>query len=264
VTTIGRLDQKNFDRARDILDAIPAPLREAAAEPFGARAVVYGLLLDAAPDIRSRQQTTLETQADEAVAQLTAQLDLHWPALPEAARLPLAGLAMPSLRTLSAAQYERFRTVVAALIEADNKMSMNEWMLRHFLMRQLDMHFGLRPRPKAARGLLGDVNREAGLVISLVAHAEHRDAEEAERAFKAGIAAVGATALKFVPREQVNLKGLDEAVDKLAELKPLLKPRILKACAATIMHDVEATVRGQELLRTLASSMDSPMPPLAN
>ncbi|MBU1237987.1 MAG: M48 family metallopeptidase [Gammaproteobacteria bacterium] len=264
VATIGNLDRKHVDRACDILDAIPAPLRDAAAEPFGARAVIYAMLLDAAPDIRTRQQAVLATQADAAVAQLTVTLDQHLPALPEAARLPLAGLAMPTLRTLSSPQYERFRTVVAALIEADNKMSMNEWMLRHFLMRQLDEHFGLRPRTKSAHGLLGDVNREAGLVISLVAHAEHANAAEAELAFKAGVAAVGATALKFMPREQVSLKGLDEAIDRLAELKPLLKPRILKACAATIMHDGEATIRGQELLRTLASSMDSPMPPLAN
>ncbi|MBI4998840.1 MAG: M48 family metalloprotease, partial [Rhodocyclales bacterium] len=263
LATIGTLEQKNVDHARDILAAIPEPLRQAAAEPFGARAVIYGMLLDGAPDIRARQQAVLAAQADAAVAQLTAQLDAHLPALAEAARLPLAELAMPSLRTLSAAQYQRFRTVVAALIEADAKVSLNEWLLQHFLMRQLDLHFGLRPRPRAAHGLLGDVNREAALVVSLVAHTEHSDDAEAERAFKAGIAAVGATALKFVPRLQVNLKELDEAMDRLAELRPLLKPRILKACAATIMHDGSATVRGRELLRTLAGSLDSPMPPLA-
>lgn len=263
VATIGRPDQEHVDRARDLLAAIPEPLREAAAEPFGARAVVYGMLLDAAPDIRARQQALLSAQADAAVAQLTARLGAELPALPQAARLPLAGLAMPTLRTLSSAQYQRFRTVVDGLIEADNKVSLNEWILRHFLMRQLDEHFGLRARPKAAHGLLGDVNREAAMVISLVAHAEHADAATAERAFDAGIAAAGATALKFVPREDVSLEALDLAIDKLAELKPLLKPRILKACAACIMYDGRVTVRGQELLRTIASSLASPMPPMA-
>jgi Zn-dependent protease with chaperone function len=263
VATIGRLDQEHVDRARDILAAIPESLRQAAAEPFGARAVIFGMLLDAAPGIRAQQQAMIAAQADPPVAQLTAQLGSHLLALAEAALLPLAGLAMPTLRTLSSAQYQRFRTVVAALIEADSKVSLNEWMLQHFLMRQLDEHFGLRPRAKAAHGLLGDVNREAALVISLVAHAEHADATGAEQAFNAGIAAAGATALKFVPREQVSLDGLDQAIDKLADLKPLLKPRILKACAACIMYDGRATVRGQELLRTIASSLDSPMPPLA-
>jgi Zn-dependent protease with chaperone function len=262
VSTIGRLDPQHVDRARDILAAIPEPLRQATTEPFGARAVIYGMLLDTAPDIRARQQAVLAAQADAAVVQLTEQLDTHLPALAEAARLPLAELAMPTLRTLSSAQYQRFRMVVAALIEADKKISMNEWMLQHFLMRQLDEQFGLRPRPKAIYAILGDVNQEAGLIISLVAHTEHSDASEANEAFKVGIASIGAVALKFVPRQQVSLVRLNEAIDKLAKLKPMLKPRILKACAACIMYDGRSTIRGQELLRTIASSLDSPMPPL--
>jgi Zn-dependent protease with chaperone function len=264
VATIGQLDQQHLDRARDLLSSIPEPLRLAAAEPFGARAVIYGMLLDDEPPVRTHQEEVLATQADAAVARLTSQLEPQLSILEEAARLPLVELLVPTLRTLSAEQYQRFRGVVKALIEADKKISMAEWVLQHFLMRQLDIHFGYGSPPKALHGLLGDVGGEAGLVVSLIAHAEHRDASQAEQAFKAGILAAGATALKFVPREAMSLKKLDKAVEKLAELKPPLKPRILKACAATMMFDGSATIRGKELLRTLASSLDSPMPPLAD
>jgi len=41
-----------------------------------------------------------------------------------------------------------------------------------------------------------------------------------------------------------------------------LKPRIIKACAACLMYDGKTTIKGQELLRTVASCLDSPMPPL--
>jgi Zn-dependent protease with chaperone function len=263
LATVGKMNLDNVDHARDILASIPEPLRQAAAEPFGARAVIFGMLLDSNADILSKQQAALSAQAEAAVTLLTEQLCGHLPNLPAAARLPLADLALPSLRTLSKAQYDRFRAVVKALIAADNKVSLNEWTLTHFLMRQLDQHFGLQAPAKATFGMLGDVNREASLLISLVAHAEHQgDADAADRAFGAGIAAVGATALKFVPREELKLDVLDVAVDKLAELKPLLKPRIIKACAAVIMHDGQATIRGHELLRTIASCLDSPMPPL--
>ncbi len=261
--TVGNMNQDNVDRARDILASIPDPLHQAAAEPFGARAVIYGMLLDGNAGILAKQQAILAAQADPAVAQLTGQLRGHLPNLPEAARLPLAGLALPTLRSLSKAQYDRFRTVVQALIAADNKVDLGEWTLTHFLMRQLDEHFGLQAAPKARFGMIGDVNREASHLISLVAHAEHHDSTDAaEQAFKAGIAAAGTTALKFVPREALNLGDLDKAIDKLAQLKPLLKPRIIKACAAAIMHDGQATIRGHELLRTIASCLDSPMPPL--
>lgn len=261
LATIGKVNQSNVDRARDIIASIPDPLRQAAAEPFGARAVIFGMLLDSNADILAKQQAALAADAEAAVTLLTEQLRGHLPNLPAAARLPLAELALPSLRTLSKAQYDRFRIVVLALIAADNKVSLNEWTLTHFLMRQLDQHFGLQAPAKAKFGMLGDVNREASLLISLVAHAEHQsDTVAAERAFGAGIAAAGATALKFVPREALNLGELDVAVDKLAELKPLLKPRIIKACAAAIMHDGQATIRGHELLRTISSCLDSPMP----
>lgn len=263
IATVGKMNQEHVDRARDILFSIPDPLRQAASEPFGARAVIFGMLLDSNVDILSRQQAALATQTDVAVAQLTEQLRAHFPNLPAAARLPLAGLALPTLRTLSKAQYDQFRSVVQALIAADNMVSLSEWTLTHFLMRQLDEHFGLQTPTKARFGALGDVNREASLLISLVAHAEHHGATDAaERAFNAGISAAGATALKFAPREELHLGELDAAIDKLAELKPLLKPRIIKACAAVIMYDGQATTRGHELLRTIASCLDSPMPPL--
>ena len=263
LATVGKVTQNNVDRARDIIASIPDPLRQAAAEPFGARAVIYCLLLDSNADILAKQQTALSAESEAAVMLLTEQLRDHMPNMPAAARLPLADLALPSLRSLSKAQYDRFRAVVQALIAADNKVSLNEWTLTHFLMRQLDEHFGLQTPAKARFGMLGDVNREASLLISLVAHAEHQgEADAAERAFGAGIAAAGATALKFVPREELKLDVLDVAIDKLAELKPLLKPRIIKACAAAIMHDGQATIRGHELLRTISSCLDSPMPPL--
>jgi Zn-dependent protease with chaperone function len=263
VATVGKMNQDHVDRARDILTSIPDALRQAAAEPFGARAVIFGMLLDGNADILSKQQAALATQADVAVAQLTGQLRSHFPNLPAAARLPLAGLALPTLRTLSKAQYDQFRSVVQVLIAADNKVDLNEWTLTHFLMRQLDEHFGLQTPAKAKFGMLGDVNREASLLISLVAHAEHQgDANTAELAFNAGIATAGATALKFVPRAELHLGDLDAAIDKLAELKPLVKPRIIKACAAAIMFDGKTTTRGHELLRTISSCLDSPMPPL--
>ena len=135
--------------------------------------------------------------------------------------------------------------------------------MQRFLLRQLDEHFHLRQRPKAKHSHLGAVKHEAEILLSLVAHTEHPDDAAAERAFKAGITAVGAMALKFVPRDQLDLDAMNKAVDKLQELKPLLKPRILKACAACLMYDGNVTVKGQELLRTVASCLDSPMPPLA-
>jgi len=263
VALVGTIKQEHMDQARDILASIPDQLRQAAEEPFGARAVIYGMLLDTRPEVLAKQQALMSHLADPAVMQHTHKLLAQLPDLPEAARLPLAGLTMPVLRTLSMEQYRRFRAVVGTLIAADKKVDLKEWILQHFLIRQLDEHFNLRPRPKAKYSHLGAVKQEAEILLSLVAHTEHPDDAEAEQAFKAGITAAGTTALEFVPRAQLSLDKLNDAIDKLAELKPLLKPRILKACTASIMYDGKTTIKGQELLRTVASCLEIPLPPLA-
>ena len=263
IELVGKLKQEKVDLARDILEAIPAPLRRASEEPFGARAVIYGLLLDSRPDILAKQQASLSQLADPAVTQYSRDLMVHLPDLPDSARLPLVDLTIPVLRAMSMDQYRRFRAVVQALIAADKKVDLKEWILQHFLIRQLDESFKLRQRPKPKHGLMGAVKKEAEIILSVVAHIEHPDAAAAEQAFRAGITAVGATALKLVPRDELTLDKLSKAIDKLEELKPLLKSRFLMACAACLMHDGKATIKGQELLRTVSGCLDSPMPPLA-
>lgn len=263
VKLVGQVQQVHVDRARDILAAIPDTLQHAAEEPFGARAVIYALLVSNDATVRAKQHALLTHLADPAVLRQTGALLPHVPQLPEAARLPLVGLTLPVLRTLSMEQYRRFHAAVEALITADNKIDLKEWILQHFLIRQLDEHFQLRAPPKPAYSYLGAVKEEAETLLSLAAYTEHgEDGDAAARAFAAGTAASGATALKLVPRDQLGVDRLNNAIDRLAELKPLLKPRILKACAACLMYDGRATVEGQELLRTIASCLDSPMPPL--
>jgi hypothetical protein len=51
-------------------------------------------------------------------------------------------------------------------------------------------------------------------------------------------------------------------VDRLGLLKPLLKPQILKACAACITADNNISATETELLRAFSAAMDCPMPPL--
>lgn len=81
-------------------------------------------------------------------------------------------------------------------------------------------------------------------------------------AFELGKKEIGAFAFKIVPLEDLSLNKLNNALDRLMQLKYLLKPRILKACAAIIMADRGSTRKGAELFRTISSNLDCPVPPL--
>jgi len=261
VDRVGTVSEQQLGTARDILAAIPGTLRDAAAEPYGARAVIYALLIDARAEVQREQQRLLDELADPQVAATREGLMADLPALPDFARLPLLELTLPALQTLSPEQYQRFRQVVQALIAADKKVNLAEWIMQRLVIQQLDLHFGLRKPARAVHGKLNMLKDELQVLLSLIAYTEYSaSADIAALAFAAGSNQAGEPELKILPRDALNLSSLDNALDTLNQLKPLAKPRLLKACAACILYDGKTTIPAQELLRTIAICLDSPMP----
>lgn len=261
VAQTGQPDAAQQTYAHDLIAGLPPQLREASGNPQTARAVVYALLLDGDADVLARQWQTLDGKADDGVADLTRRYLPAAAGLERAQRLPLVELSLPSLRGLSPQQYARFRGVLNELMAADGRISLWEWVVRHLVLRGLDLHFALRKPARQTYYVLGSAKAACETVLSLIALAEHADPSEAQRAFAAGRHAVGAGALRFVPRDELDLNRLDGAMDELEKLKPPLKRRFLDACAACIAMDGDVTVGGAELLRTVAAALDCPMPP---
>lgn len=260
----GTANAEQLGRAREILETIPPRLRSAAEEPYGARAVVYGLLMAEGEEVAEAQERVLSARADPNVVLLTRALKDDLRALPDPVGLPLVELAMPALASLSSDQYRRFRDVIGELIMADRRVDFREWILRRFLLGQLDIHFGLRRPARVRYGELAPVAGEIAFALSIFAHIAQADDAGAHTAFDRGVSALGEDALqlRFLARDELSLRGLDGAVDRLEALDPLLKERVLKAFAACILSDGEPTTRSLELLRTLASALDIPLGPL--
>src|SRR5262249_49690505 len=61
---VGRVTPKEIDHAAALHAGIPDALRDVAHEPFGARAVVYALLLDPRADLRDLQLDRLKAGAE--------------------------------------------------------------------------------------------------------------------------------------------------------------------------------------------------------
>ena len=99
-------------------------------------------------------------------------------------------------------------------------------------------------------------------MLSLIAHIEHADDNEARAAFASGATESGLETLNMLVREDIKLDALNHSLDKLAQLKPLVKPRLLKACVSIILQDGKTTTRGIELVRTISTCLDCPMPPV--
>lgn len=261
IDSVGRPQAEHIQYAGEIIAAIPSAVREAAAEPYGARAVVYCLLLDGEQAIRSQQLAHLEREGDHGIGKLVHSLCGDIAALGVAARLPLIDLAMPALRELSPGQYGRFRRNLDALIGMDRKINLFEWALEKILLRNLEPQFTGR-RPRAPRhASLGAIRAHLETLLSLLVYACVKDAHARPGAFEAARLELDMPDLELAPKERINLAALGAAVDELALLKPLIKPRLLKACLACITHDGAYSAEEMELMRALADTLDCPMPP---
>ena len=263
VAQVGTLSQENVEYAHQLLNTIPDNLRTAVQEAWSARALVYAILVNKQND-KSEAWSIIDRFADKDIPGFARIYQHEMAQLEERLKLPLLELCLNALRELSENQYRQFKEVVNKIITADKTVDLNEWVIQRLVLQQLDEHFGLRKPARARHAFLGAVKADAEILLSLIAYVEHDNDEEARQAFDSGKKEVGANAFNMIPRNELALNSLNSALDSLMQLKPLLKPRILKACAAIILADNKPTIKGIELLRTFSACLDCPMPPLRN
>lgn len=260
INQAGTLNESNIGNAHQLILDIPIALKNASQSPYSARAVLYTLLIREQKD-KTNAWKLLEKHADISMPALTKQLIANSESLDEKYILPLLELCVSSLRELSKNQYAIFRYTINKIITADKTVDLNEWIIQRLILQQLDENFLLRKPAKAKHAYLGAVKSEAETIMSLIAHTEHKDDKVlAEKAFDLGKKEIGAKAFNIIPKEELNLTALNTSIDQLMQLKPLLKPKILKACAMIIMADGEKSRKGIELLRTLSTCLDCPLP----
>jgi len=258
---MGQPTQESVLLARSLLSEMPAAIRDAAREPYGARAVIYCLLLDKGAGLREQQRALLQERGDKDVYALTISLMPQVDALELRFRLPIIDIAIPALKQLSHSQYQPFLANLAALINMDSKLDLFEWSLQKILSRHLDGHFH-KPLPAATRNQdLGQLTREFGFVLSVMAHAGADDQHSAQRAFDASASNLASNGLTLLAKDQIRIADLDQVLGKLDRLAPAAKSRLLTACVISIWHDQRATPAEVELLRAFASVLDCPMPP---
>ena len=263
VESIGAPMAEHFEAARALIGAIPETVREAASEPFGARAIVYSLLLDNDAEIRNSQIDQLEHHADPAVLRETSNLLGSIHALPRETRLPLADLAIAGLRALSREQYLQFKKNIKHLVEADQSIDMFEYALQHMLIRHLDVAFGLITRSKGNIRSLKPVALEASCIFSLLARIGHDEKNEIENAFKSAVHEISQSgaAMRLLSPDECTLDHVDQALKRLNDAAPLVKKQVVDACFKSLVHDGKITMGEAELFRAIAFSLNCPVPP---
>ncbi|MEM7683005.1 MAG: M48 family metallopeptidase [Planctomycetota bacterium] len=260
VQSIGEVDPAHVAYARELLAKAPASLRKEADSSFGARAVVYALLLDRDDaQVRAAQWQALGQHAETPVLTLTRKLEAEALALPIEARLPVLDLTWPSLEAMSARQTEAFLASIDGLIRADQRLELFEWALRRLVRRRLTGERTAVRGRGAPLASAGDALQAVSAALSWVG--AKGDAEAAQRAFASAMDEAGMGQDTPLP-ESPSAETLGRSLDALERVNPTGRRTALRALAKAVSHDGRVTPSEGELLRVAAESLGAPMSPL--
>ncbi len=244
---VGTIAPEQVAYAASLLARLPAGVQGPLHDGEGAIVAMFALVLAPEGAGRDAQLAALGARAAAVAAAHAAIAPLG-----AVARLPLVELAAPALRKLDAEARRDFLARFDALIAADRRVTLQEFVLEAILRGHLEQ----APVGSTALRSLGG---EARTLLSLAAHASGAGAEAA---FARGREALG-TEMALAAVGELNLPGVRAALQRLRELHPLQKPRLLKAVSAAALADGKVSVRETELLRAISAALDCPMPPLA-
>ena len=254
---IGQPDTAHIDYAQQTLAAFNDTIREAAHDPFSARALIFGLLLNKKPDQQQRQWQLLAKEIPTKEFEALQKIALLSTVLSERLRLPLVELCLPTLKQLSPEQTATFKGCIDLLIQADKKIHLMEWALQRIVIHHLQ-----DPTIITRQHDLRAMRNECQLLLSVLAYAGATSDEAAAQAFQLGVTHLRLAALEILPKSVVKVAHLDEALSRLNQVKALQKPLLLKAMSQCILHDGVVSIAEAELFRAMADGLDCPVPPL--
>lgn len=260
-TNVGLLSAAAVAEAQQRLRAMPPALLEAAHSTHGSCMVVFALLV-ASSDAESRkvQVQYLQTQLEEAQWEEFVRVLGGVSPLERKLYLPLLEVALPALHALSAVQCGRFAAQLRQLIDTDANVSLFEWCLFRIVGSAL-VRQAARP---VARQSLDQCKAASLALLAALARTGNPDEEAAAAAFTDGLRELegkDAPASTALPDTR-DLQALDRALDELAQVDPLQKPRLLKALVRCARADRAVSIEEEELLRAIGAALDCPTPPL--
>ncbi len=247
--------------ARELVRQLPQTIVEAVHEPYGARAVIFALLLDERESISSAQMQVLGETTTKDIVELTAKLAPAVCQLDARVRLPLVDMSLAALRAMTKTQYVEFSEAFQKLVAADQRLGLFEWTLHRVLLRHLRPQFEKLPGPRIAYYGLQRLAEPCSVLLSTLAYAGN-EIDEARAAFAEAATHLPEVKIELLPTGKCGLQQLDQALGELAKVSAKKREQLIDACATAICADHEVKIREAELLRGISDMLDCPMPPL--
>ncbi|BBP46586.1 Zn-dependent protease [Thiosulfatimonas sediminis] len=204
----------------------------------------------------SASEKQLFDQTQGLAAALTQQLDCLQN-FPQLNRLLLVELAMPSLKQLSAKQYQNLQTFLNAVAQFDGRSSLFESALIGLLKLYL------RTDPASRRE--GRVQRFSAFkpeIQLLFSYLSQKIAQSAlpERDYQQALASLQLHDLPLIPSVQLSEREVELSLSKLKKLAWQRKGELLQAMVELIERDGNLAATEEELILVMALTLEAPLP----
>jgi Zn-dependent protease with chaperone function len=258
---VGTFTAADLERGAAISAQLPSRLRDRATRPSTCVPVIVGLLLATDPAVHARQLALVTSRLGAEVAGAAEQLRPELTQLGPLLRIPLVGIALPSLSARPRAEVDALVAAVDALVTADGRWSLFEYCLTRLITSYLRDTLDPKWRARIQRATLAQVQDATYPLLAVMAAAGNSDPAAAEHAYLAGVTRLGLPARPYAPPAN-PLAVLDQGWDELDSLAPLQKRPMIEALVAAVADDGVLQVAEAELLRTACALLHCPVPAL--
>lgn len=247
--SIGQPSPEHYDYAQRLHQDIPQAINQLAHSLQSADSVLYALLLLESPTL-----TSLPVSIPQQTLSLRDQLKAAGPLI----RLPLLDICLATLKQADSTQRQSTVKNAIELIKLDRKITLSEFVYC-FLIQQ-----NLREIKRPARTIKSYSSLEPALatLFSALVQVSGDSKDNQKENFVSIMQYYSNTDHSNVLLQPPSPKGLNQALQQLNRLAPLLKQPVVDACVDCILHDNKATLKEVELLRAICEALECPLPPI--
>ena len=251
VASVGRPAPEHVDYAARLLARLPSRLREALHRAEEAESAMFALALEPDEATREAELRALAARRGPEARAKAAELYVYVGGLARDHMLTLADLAVPAIKGERQKPRDAFLADLAAVVEADRRVTLREFVLLTFLRQRLREGAGQPIRTQFRR--IEDVAADAHVVLSLVSLDQ--------AAFQKGAAVLGLGWQAPLERAALTTTSVSQSLERVRHLSPFAKPALLKACVEAAAADGVFRLPEVEMVRMVAATLDCPVPP---
>ena len=254
VAMVGQFGDREVEVAAVLLAALPVEARAALQSQDGAAALALALVVSPRDEVMEREMAAVAEPSWAARARALLPVTR---VLPVTLHLPAADLALAEIVRQGADFKTRFGNALQAVIDADPEVSVYRYACLNFMRAQIAP--GVR-RP--GKETLASLKADVALTLSLVAYAGCVNKADFDSAFTAGVDEMVLGTTAPVARERCDARALTQALERLRDLAPLPKARLIRGYFAAVTKDGAVNPVEVALMRMIGAVLDCPIPPL--